>query len=116
EVSNKVDIAEVEAFSNDLEEISSNVRSSLDKVQERIDAVNNMESFSGKAAKEAKGYFNELHLTLLESFRGLFDDLNENLKQHIKSFGTEVDASESAIIESNYLQDVKKILTTYLKV
>lgn len=107
-MSNKVDIAEVEAFSNDLEEISSNVRSSLDKVQERIDAVNNMESFSGKAAKEAKGYFNELHLTLLESFRGLFDDLNENLKQHIKSFGTEVDASESAIIESNYLQDVKE--------
>ena len=50
-MSRKVDIAEVEAFSNDLEELSSNVRSSLDKVQERIGAVNNMESFSGKAAK-----------------------------------------------------------------
>ena len=107
-MSNKVDIAEVEAFSNDLEEVSSDVRSSLDKVQERVNAVNNMESFSGKAAKEAKSYFNELHLTLLESFRGLFDDLNENLNQHIKSFGNEVDASESAVIESNYLQDVKE--------
>ena len=107
-MSNKVDIAEVEAFSNDLEEVSSDVRSSLDKVQERVNAVNNMESFSGKAAKEAKSYFNELHLTLLESFRGLFDDLNENLNQHIKSFGNEVDAGESAVIESNYLQDVKE--------
>jgi len=48
-----------------------------------VDFINNMESFSGKAAKEAKGCFNELHLTILESFRGLFDDLDENLKQHL---------------------------------
>ncbi len=67
-----------------------------------------MDSFSGKAAKEAKVYFNELHLTVLESFRGLFDDLNENLVQHLKTFASEVDASESTVIESNYLQDVKE--------
>src|SRR5699024_6784849 len=75
---------------------------------ERIDSINGMDSFSGKAANEAKGYFNELHLTILESFRGLFDDLEENLKQHIQTFATEVDSSDSAVIESNYLEDVKE--------
>lgn len=107
-MSHKVDIVEVTDFSDTLEEASSDLQSSLDKVQKRVEAVNNMESFTGKAANEAKSYFNELHLTLLESFRGLFDDLDENLKQHLKAFGTEVDANESAIIESTYLQDVKE--------
>ena len=67
-----------------------------------------MGSFSGKAAKEAKQYFSELHLTLLESFRGLFDDLEENLQQHIKTFGSKVDGSDSAFIKSDYLQDIKE--------
>src|SRR5690625_3633255 len=67
-----------------------------------------MSSFSGKAAKEAKQYFGELHLTILESFRGLFDDLEGNLQQHIDTFGSDVDGSDSAIIKSNYLQEVKE--------
>src|SRR5699024_377292 len=67
-----------------------------------------MSSFSGKAAKEAKQYFGELHLKILESFRGLFDDLEANLQQHIDTFGSEVDSSDSAIIKSSYLQEVKE--------
>lgn len=104
----KVDIWEIDNFASDLQEASQDIRSSLDKVKESIDSFNGMDSFSGKAAKEAKVYFNELHLTVLESFRGLFDDLNENLEQHLKTFASEVDASESTVIESNYLQDVKE--------
>src|SRR5699024_1318593 len=104
----KVDISEVDKYSNDFKEASEEIRSNLDKVKEHIDSINNMESFSGKAAKEAKGYFNEMHLTILESFRGLFDDLDENMKQHLQTFATEVDSSDSTVIESNYLQDVKE--------
>ncbi|WP_079707593.1 T7SS effector LXG polymorphic toxin [Paraliobacillus ryukyuensis] len=107
-MANKVDITEVIDFSNDLREASADFRSQLNKVQERIEAINEMNSFSGKAAKEAKKYFNELHITILESFKGLFDDLEANLQQHIKIFGSEVDSSESAIIKSTYLQDVKE--------
>src|SRR5699024_4679766 len=105
---NKVDISEVDKYSNNFQEATDNIRSSLDKITERIHSINGMDSFSGKAANEAKGYFNELHLTILESFRGLFDDLEENLKQHIQTFATEVDSSDSAVIESNYLEDVKE--------
>src|SRR5699024_10433880 len=105
---NKVDISEVDNFSNDLQEASEDIRSSLDKVKEHIDSINDMDSFSGEAAKEAKGYFNELHLTILESFRGLFDDLDENLKQHLQTFESEVDSSDTAVIESDYLQDVRE--------
>ncbi|MTW86057.1 DUF4176 domain-containing protein [Virgibacillus dakarensis] len=38
----------------------------------------------------------------------MFNDLEENLQQHIKSFASNVDCSDSAIIKSNYLQDVKE--------
>ena len=103
-----LDISEVTDFSNDLQEASADFRSQLDKVKESIEAVNGMSSFSGKAAKEAKQYFGELHLKILESFRGLFDDLEANLQQHIDTFGSEVDSSDSAIIKSSYLQEVKE--------
>src|SRR5699024_5241085 len=67
-----------------------------------------MKSFSGKAAKSAKQYFGEMHLTVLASFKGLFEDLEENLQQHIKTFESMVDSSDSAVIRSDYLQDVKE--------
>src|SRR5690625_6590736 len=73
-MANKVDISEVTDFSHDLQEASADFRSQLDKVKEGIEAVNGMSSFSGKTAKEAKQYFGELHITILESFRGLFED------------------------------------------
>ncbi|MFD1414132.1 T7SS effector LXG polymorphic toxin [Oceanobacillus jeddahense] len=91
-----------------MQEASTNFRSQLDKVVEHIEAVNGMSSFSGKAAKEAKQYFSELHVTLLESFKGLFDDLEANLEQHLEEFQSEVDVSETAIIQSNYLQDIQE--------
>src|SRR5690625_128356 len=107
-MANKVDISEVTDFSHDLQEASADFRSQLDKVKEGIEAVNGMSSFSGKTAKEAKQYFGELHITILESFRGLFDDLEANLQQHIDTFGSDVDSNDSAIIKSSYLQEVKE--------
>lgn len=107
-MANKVDISEVTDFQSDLQEASTNFRSQLDKVIEHIEAVNGMSSFSGKAAKEAKQYFSELHVTLLESFKGLFDDLEANLEQHLEEFQSEVDVSETAIIQSDYLQDIQE--------
>src|SRR5699024_8724201 len=61
----------------------------------------------GKAADSAKSYFNEFHLTVMESFEELFTDLDNNVKQHIEAFQYNVDSSESAIIESDYLTDHK---------
>src|SRR5699024_6421056 len=69
---------------------------------------NSMSSFSGKTAEEAKKYFEEMHLTIIESFHGLFDDLEGNLNKHIQDFQSDVDASETAKIESNYLKDVQE--------
>lgn len=104
----KVDISEVIEFSDDLEEASSEIRSNLEQVIEKIDSLNDLDSFSGKAAKEAKTYFNDLHKNISESFRGLFDDLEENLNNHIEKFESDVDSSESAIITKDYLKDIKE--------
>src|SRR5699024_2228611 len=105
---NNVDIPEVNDFSDDLHKASTDIRSQLDEVKESIETINNMSSFSGEAAKEAKNYFNELHLTILESFRGLFDDLEGNLQQHLQAFESKVDVSESAVVRSEYLGDVQE--------
>ena len=104
----KVDISEVIEFSDELKTASEDIKSSLKKVEENIEQINAMESFSGKAAKEAKGYFNDLHKTILESFNGLFTDLDNNLKKHLESFQLSVDRNESAIIESDYLKDTEE--------
>src|SRR5699024_2970123 len=56
----------------------------------------------------SKRYFSDFHLTILESFKGLFDDLENNLQQHIQTFESNVDESDSAVIQSDYLQDVKE--------
>src|SRR5690625_7047923 len=45
---------------------------------------------------------------ILESLRDVFDDLEANLQQHIDKFGSDVDSSDSAIIKSSYLQEVKE--------
>lgn len=105
---NKVGMSEITDFSDDLQEASEAIRSQLDQVKESIETINGMNSFSGKAAKEAKQYFGELHGTILESFKGLFDDLEENLQQHIQTFESNVDPSDSTIIQSDYLQEVKE--------
>ncbi|HLQ97663.1 MAG TPA: T7SS effector LXG polymorphic toxin [Candidatus Dormibacteraeota bacterium] len=104
----KVDISEVIEFSDELKTASEDIKSSLKKVEENIEQINAMESFSGKAAKEAKGYFNDLHKTILESFNGLFTDLDNNLKKHLDEFGSSVDSSDSAIILNDYLKDTEE--------
>ncbi|MEJ8778594.1 T7SS effector LXG polymorphic toxin [Pseudogracilibacillus sp. ICA-222130] len=104
----KVDMVEVHAFSDDLQQIALDMHSQLEKVIKSIDTIQGMDSFSGKAAKDAKRYFHELHVTVLTAFQGLFEDLEENLRQHISTFESEVDDSESAIVTSHYLEEVRE--------
>ena len=104
----KVDMVEVHAFSDDLQQISADIQSQLEKVIKSIDTIQGMSSFSGKAAKDAKRYFNELHVTVLTVFQGLFEDLEANVKQHIKTFESEVDDSEKTLITSHHLQEVRE--------
>ncbi|WP_158701618.1 T7SS effector LXG polymorphic toxin [Lentibacillus sp. Marseille-P4043] len=63
--------------------------------------------FREKTAKQARGYFGDLHKTILDAFNGLFTDLNDNLKQHLDLFESDVDSSKTAIIESDYLTDTE---------
>src|SRR5690625_435435 len=101
-------MAEVHAFADDLQQISADVHAQLANVIKSIEAIDGMSSFSGKTAQDAKRYFNELHVTVLTAFQGLFEDLEGNLRQHISTFESEVDDSESAIITSHYVQEVRE--------
>jgi uncharacterized protein YukE len=103
----KVDIAEVSDLSDDLSSAASDITTQLDSIKANIDQINSMNSFLGQAAAEAKGYFNDLHKTVLESFGNLFADLDSHLKQHLNSFQSKVDSSVLAIVESDYLNEIK---------
>lgn len=70
----KVNISEVIEFSNDMETATVDLESGLIKVEKSIDRLNVMSSFSGKTAKEAKDYFNNLYQTVLKSFEHLFTE------------------------------------------
>lgn len=104
---NKVDMEEVVALSNNLERAAEEIKERLKSVESSIDSLIGRSSFTGETATAAKKYFQDLHITVLTTFYNLFTDLNENLKQHIQSFQSDVDSSESALIKSNYLKDIE---------
>ncbi|WP_449354456.1 T7SS effector LXG polymorphic toxin [Virgibacillus natechei] len=101
----KVDIPEVITLSDELKTTSIEIEASLNEIKGNIGDIEAMDSFSGKAANAAKGYFSDFHNTVIESFNRLFTDLNDNLKKHVETFQSNVDSSESTIIESDYLTD-----------
>jgi len=84
------------------------LQASIDTVKNDIGAIYNMDSFSGKAADQAKQYSSDIHFTLLSTFSKLFDDLYNQLNVHINTFESSVDSGGNARIQSNYLEDVKE--------
>ncbi|MBU8790683.1 LXG domain-containing protein [Oceanobacillus caeni] len=102
---NKVDLSEVIELSNDLKSASEEIKDSLTSVEDSIDSLISLNSFSGETATAAKNYYQDLHQTVLTSFKGLFTDLHENLELHIKTFHSKVDESETALIKSDYLKN-----------
>ena len=104
---NKVDITEVSDLSDELASTTATIRTQLNSIKSNIDQINLMDSFSGEAAHQAKGYFTDLHKTVLESFSQLFADLDSQLKQHLNSFQSTVDSSVTAIVEGDYLNEMK---------
>lgn len=110
----KVDMKEIHNFSDDLKKEAEEIQGQLDQVKTSLGTINGMECFSGKAAKQAKQYFSDAHLTLLSSFHQLFDNLSERVEQHIQSFEQEVDSEEDARIKSSYLEEISEdIKETY---
>src|SRR5699024_1638085 len=104
-MSHKIDLSEVIALSEKIAIAQDEVITDLDAVNKSIEDLNAMESFTGSAANSAKSYFTDFHQTIIVAFQELFIGIHENLKDHIDTFQSSVDASGSAIIESEYLKD-----------
>lgn len=102
----KVDMSEVFRLSDDLKVASSEIDSILERVKKDIEQIIAIESFSGKAAKQAKHYFGDFHLTIIDVYQRLFLDVKNYLGNHIDLFVSEVDSNKSTKIEKNHLQDI----------
>src|SRR5699024_6010491 len=100
---NKVYIYEFIEFLNDFSTASTNLQSQLKEVEKTLEQLHSMNDFTGKAANRAKKNFNELHRTLLKSFEHLLIDLEERMERHLNFFEWDVDSSNTAIVQSDYL-------------
>ncbi|MEI3612514.1 T7SS effector LXG polymorphic toxin [Pseudogracilibacillus sp. SO30301A] len=110
----KVDLIEINALSKKVATAKEVVVSDLNTVSACIDQLSSMESFQGETANSAKQYFSYSHQTIIASFQHIFINIHENLKDHIDTFQTNVDTSESARLLSHYLEELKKILMKIL--
>ncbi|WP_077596322.1 T7SS effector LXG polymorphic toxin [Oceanobacillus kimchii] len=109
----KVDLSEVVDFSTELKKASEDITSNLNQVKGNISQLNDLSSFSGMAAMEAKNYFNDFHKTVSDSLTGLFDDLVNNVNKHLEKFETDVDSNSFTIIESDYLKNTEADISEY---
>ncbi|WP_079709585.1 T7SS effector LXG polymorphic toxin [Paraliobacillus ryukyuensis] len=57
----KVNLSEVIEFSDELKSTSEDLKESISQIQQNIDSLQDMVSFSGKTADEAKLYFGDCH-------------------------------------------------------
>lgn len=103
----KVDLAEVISFSDKVAKAADEVSLDTDVARNNIMKIDSMNTFTGHAAKSAKGYLNDLHVTLLDSFDVLHTVMKDNLKDHIDTFKSSVDTSDEAIVQTEYLNQTK---------
>lgn len=108
---NKVGISEVIAFSDNVGDVVKGLQSAFQTIESNIQVIEQMDSFSGKAAKSAKKYFKDFHSTINKTFDELFTSIDGQLSSHIAIFKSDVDSSESALIDSDYLNDLSINIT-----
>lgn len=104
---------EVLAFADDVEISAANVKSRLNSIKTNMELFGAMDSFNGKTAKSAKNYLKKFHYVVIDAFDELFEDLQKNLKSHVENFQSDVDSSNSALIDSNYLKDYEGKITLH---
>lgn len=114
---NKVDMAEVIAFSDELKSATSKIKSQLYAIKKSANQIAAMDSFTGLTADSAKDYLKDFHIKITENFTTLFESLSTQLSSHIVSFQSEVDSSNAALLDSGYLKDEQtKVSDQYSKV
>ncbi|WP_062050955.1 T7SS effector LXG polymorphic toxin [Bacillus sp. JCM 19034] len=104
-MSHKVKLTEVTQFADKQYDESMNILDGIEDINASIDQIIQMDTFQGETADQAKAYFNELHKAILQAFADLFTALSTTTDNHIDNFQANVDSDDSAIVESNYLED-----------
>ncbi|WP_096186925.1 T7SS effector LXG polymorphic toxin [Evansella halocellulosilytica] len=104
-MSHKVKLEEVTQFSDEQYNETMNFIEGIDEVRLNIDQIIQMDTFQGKTADNSKAYFDQIHKAILQAFEDLFTALSKTIDNHIEAFQANVDANESAIVESNYLEE-----------
>lgn len=111
----KADMQEAIALSDKVSTAQDKVVTEFNEVSSGIDDIINMDEFSGQAAVSAKGYFENVHQTTVLAFQQLMIEIDKNLKNHINTFHSDVDTSESARVFKHYLEEVKEEIETPFK-
>ncbi|MEZ0116923.1 UNVERIFIED_ORG: prefoldin subunit 5 [Heyndrickxia coagulans] len=114
---NKVEMTEVVSFSDELKSAASSLKSQLDAIKKSANQIAEMDSFTGLTADSAKDYLKDFHMKVVDNFTTLFESLSTQLSSHIVTFQSEVDSSNAAHLDSDYLKDEQtKLNDQYSKV
>lgn len=79
----------------------------------KIDDLNQLNSFQGKAADEIKRYFSRVHGTTIAGFQIAAEELKNEFQKAIEIFNSTVDSDSDTKIYGNYLDNVKKKINGY---
>lgn len=108
----KAGMPEVIDLSDKVSTAQDKIVTELNKVSSGIDDMINMDEFSSAAADSAKGYFENVHITIVLAFQQLIIEIDKNLKENIKTFHSNVDASEKAKVDKHYFEEVNEDVET----
>lgn len=102
-MADKVDMSEVVDLAKKVQQETSSLTDVFTTMENRANAIIEMDSFTGFAAMDVQKYLDKMHLTVSESFRVLLDELDDSFESHISTFKSMVDSDDSAIVKSDYL-------------
>lgn len=78
----------------------------MNRLSEAFDAFIQMDSFQGDTADAAKAYVQDVHKQIIQTFQMVMTDLNLKIVLALDNFKEDVDDSETAIIDTDYLQEI----------
>ena len=102
----KVKMAEVTHNQKDFNQKARQVQDGLTAVSKSMIAVPNTPGFSGEAKRSMASYTDRIHKSTNQDLINNISELKSQYQKTIQMFKGEVDSSEDAILDSNYIQEI----------
>lgn len=112
----KIDMSEVHNMRSAIDSSLNSVNSKTSQLSSSMSKLIGTEGFEGKAATSVKNYTNSFHIKNIQKIKDINTKYKEDIQKSINKFESEVDNSQSAILDEDRIQEYKKEIGNSLKV